>query len=81
MPFHLKSNLEFPDTTTQATKGLLPASNLSDVSNAGTARTNLGLGGAAVLNVGTGAGTVAAGDDSRFAAGPSFATVVKWGVI
>ena len=29
------------------------------------ARTNLGLGGAAVLNVGTTAGTVAAGDDSR----------------
>ena len=29
------------------------------------ARTNLGLGGASVLNVGTTAGTVAAGDDSR----------------
>jgi hypothetical protein len=41
------------------------ASNLSDLANAGTARTNLGLGGAAVLAVGTGAGTVAAGDDSR----------------
>ena len=34
--------------------------------NATTARTSLGLGGAAVLNVGTGAGTVAAGDDARF---------------
>ena len=34
--------------------------------NAGTGRTSLGLGGAAVLNVGTTAGTVAAGDDARF---------------
>ena len=32
---------------------------------ASTGRTSLGLGGAAVLNVGTSAGTVAAGDDSR----------------
>lgn len=42
------------------------ASNLSDLNSASTARTNLGLGGAAVLNVGTGSGTVAAGDDARF---------------
>lgn len=35
---------------------------LSGVTDATTARTNLGLGGAAVLNVGTTAGTVAAGD-------------------
>lgn len=34
-------------------------------STASGARTNLGLGGAATLNVGTSAGTVAAGDDSR----------------
>ena len=39
--------------------------NLSDLASAPAARGNLGLGGAAVLNVGTGAGTVAAGDDSR----------------
>jgi hypothetical protein len=35
--------------------------NLSDLSNQATARTNLGLGGAAVLNVGTASGTVGDG--------------------
>lgn len=44
---------------------LQKASNLSDVASASAARANLGLGGAAVLNVGTTAGTVAAGDDAR----------------
>jgi parallel beta-helix repeat protein len=41
------------------------ANNLSDLASTSTARTNLGLGGSAVLNVGTAASTVAAGDDSR----------------
>lgn len=41
------------------------AQNLADVSSVAAARTNLGLGAAAVANVGTTAGTVAAGDDSR----------------
>ncbi|MBO1591851.1 tail fiber protein, partial [Yersinia pseudotuberculosis] len=39
--------------------------NLSDLNDTAAARTNLGLGGASSLNVGTTAGTVAAGNDSR----------------
>jgi len=46
------------------------ANSLSEIATSGaaaqaSARTNLGLGGAATLNIGTAAGTVAAGNDSR----------------
>lgn len=44
---------------------LVSAANLSDVASVPTARTNLGLRGAALLDVGTSSGTVAAGDDGR----------------
>jgi alpha-tubulin suppressor-like RCC1 family protein len=47
---------------------MLAANNLSDVASISTSRDNLGLGDAAVKDVGTAAGTVAAGDDARFAA-------------
>lgn len=42
---------------------------LLDDAAASNQRTTLGLGGAAVLSVGTSAGTVAAGDDARFVSG------------
>ncbi len=44
---------------------LKAASNLSELSNAASARGNLGLKGAAVQDVGTTSGTVAAGNDTR----------------
>lgn len=40
--------------------------NLGDVTNVATSRTNLGLGDSATRNVGTTAGSVAAGNDGRF---------------
>jgi hypothetical protein len=63
----------------QAYAALKPEGNLGGLANVATARANLGLtagaaavaslglGGAALLNVGTGSGQVAAGDDPRFA--------------
>lgn len=47
------------------TGDLVAANNLSDVADVPTSRMNLGLRGAALLDVGTASGTVAAGDDSR----------------
>lgn len=44
------------------------ANNLSDLPNKALARANLSLAGAALLNIGTTTGTVAAGDDSRIVA-------------
>lgn len=50
-----------------AAGALLAANNLGDLISKSAARTNLGLGNAATRNVGSTAGTVAAGDDPRFA--------------
>jgi hypothetical protein len=58
---------------------LQKAQNLADVANAGTSRTNLGLGGAAVLNVGTAVNTVAAGDDSRITGAQQRSTLTTKG--
>lgn len=51
--------------TATLSSAALKANNLSDLTDASAARTNLGLGNAATKNTGTTTGTVAAGDDSR----------------
>ena len=60
---HVESDVT--SLTTDLAAKLAKGSNLSDLASVSTARTNLALGGAALLAVGTAAGTVAAGDDSR----------------
>lgn len=63
----LGNDASFATTVTTSIGGkLAKASNLSDLSSVPAARTNLGLGDGATKNVGTTAGTLAAGDDSRF---------------
>ncbi len=48
----------YADAAAGAISHLVPANNLSDVVNAGTSRTNLGLGTASVNNIGTSGATV-----------------------
>lgn len=59
------ANLGLTDTAAIATNALQKNQNLNDVADKTAARTNLGLKGAAVLDIGKTTGTVAAGDDSR----------------
>lgn len=53
------------DFTAAPSAPLYAAENLEDLADVPTARVNLGLGGAALLDVGTASGTVCAGDDAR----------------
>lgn len=58
----------YPNPGVAKVAGTTPSAfglSLIDDANAAAARTTLGLGGAATLNVGTSGGTVAAGDDAR----------------
>lgn len=77
-----RSNLGLGTAATHAAGDFAQAANnLADLADDAAARGNLGLGGAATKNVGTTAGTVAAGDDSRITgATPSTRTVATSGL-
>lgn len=64
-----------PASSTALGGYIAKSNNLSDLTSATIARTNLGLGGAAILNVGSTAGTVMAGDDSRVTSALNTSTV------
>lgn len=61
----LKANQTDVDKKANQTDVLLKSDNLSSIKDKDASRKNLGLGGAAVLDVGSSKNTVAAGDDSR----------------
>ncbi len=65
--------------TTDLSGKLTASNNLSELTDGATARTNMGLGGAATLNVGTTASTVAAGDDVRINSHGGFHTFLMMG--
>lgn len=60
-----RANLGITTTSEYDLRYLLKSQNLADIPNKSTARSNLGLGSAATAGIGTVAGTVAAGDDTR----------------
>lgn len=65
-PVTARANLGLTSTATRPETYFLRAgSNLSDLASVSASRTNLGLGSSAVRDIGTLAGTVAAGDDTR----------------